>query len=238
MSKSKINSQSILYNVVGTDEAYTPDYGVAPIVKYVKKYADLNNYTIEKPLIVWCPFDLSTSEFVKQLNGKFNNILVTFSHIKYYAKLKSFTWSAKSNYINITNFQYQLAHLSGKDLNTKELAHGKDFFEYEPTNWDIIVSNPPFQNKRKFFERALSFKKPFALIMTNAWLNDSSSKTVFLEANRQLQLLMFNDRMKFTNPDGRPNNKITFSSSYYCCDLLPKDLILYGNLVETQKGHK
>ena len=48
----------------------------------------------------------------------------------------------------------------------------------------------------------------------------------------------FNNRMKFTNPDGRPNNKITFSSSYYCCDLLPKDLILYGNLVETQKGHK
>ena len=101
----------------------------------------------------------------------------------------------------------------------------KDFFNYEPYNWDIIISNPPFKNKRKFFERALSFGKPIALFMTNAWLNDAYSKKVFMEANRQMQLLMFDKRIKFSNPDGRPNNKITFSSSYYCCDFLPRDLI-------------
>ena len=33
---------------------------------------------------------------------------------------------------------------------------GQDFFDYEPHAWDIIVSNPPFTDKRKFFERALS----------------------------------------------------------------------------------
>lgn len=55
----------------------------------------------------------------------------------------------------------------------------KDFFEYDPGQWDIIISNPPFTNKRKFFERALSFWKPFALIMTNTWLNDDSTKTTF-----------------------------------------------------------
>ena len=47
--------------------------------------------------------------------------------------------------------------------------YGYDFFEYEPVKWDIIISNPPFKNKRKFFERALSFNKPFALLMTNTW---------------------------------------------------------------------
>ena len=61
--------------------------------------------------------------------------------------------------------------------------------------------------------------------MTNAWLNDAYSKKVFMEANRQMQLLMFDKRIKFNNPYGNPNNKITFSSSYYCCDFLPKDLI-------------
>ena len=44
----------------------------------------------------------------------------------------------------------------------------------------FIVSNPPFTNKRKYFERALSFNKPFALIMTNAWLNDSAPKQIIL----------------------------------------------------------
>ena len=101
---------------------------------------------------------------------------------------------------------------------------GQDFFTYEPDNWDVIVSNPPFTDKRKFFERAVSFNKPFALIMTNAWLNDSAPKQLFKD--KDLQLLMFDKRMKFNSPDGRPNDKITFSSSYYCWNFLPKQIIM------------
>ena len=99
-----------------------------------------------------------------------------------------------------------------------------DFFDFEPEYWDVIVSNPPFTNKRKFFERALSFNKPFALIMTNTWLNDSAPKQLFKD--KDLQLLMFDKRMKFISPDGRDNSKITFSSSYYCWNLLPKQIIM------------
>ena len=71
------------------------------------------------------------------------------------------------------------------------IKEGEDFFTYEPEHWDVIVSNPPFTNKRKYFERALSFNKPFALIMTNTWLNDSAPKQLFKE--RDLQLLKFSD---------------------------------------------
>ena len=104
------------------------------------------------------------------------------------------------------------------------LDDGKDFFEWEPDNWDILISNPQFTNKRKFFERALSFNKPFALIMTNTWLNDSAPKQLFKD--KDLQLLMFDKRMRFVSPDGRDNKKITFSSSYYCWNFLPKQIII------------
>jgi hypothetical protein len=104
------------------------------------------------------------------------------------------------------------------------ICYGQDFLTYEPDNWDVIVSNPPFTNKRKFFERALSFNKPFALIMTNTWLNDSAPKQLF--KNKDLQLLMFDKRMKFHSPDGRSNDKITFSSSYYCWNFLPQQIIM------------
>ena len=100
----------------------------------------------------------------------------------------------------------------------------QNFFDYEPNEWDIIISNPPFKNKRKFFERAISFNKPFALLMTLAWLNDSAPKQLFMDID--LQLLMFDKRIKYTNPDGRANNKITFSSGYYCFNLLPKQIIM------------
>lgn len=104
------------------------------------------------------------------------------------------------------------------------LSYGQDFYEYEPDSWDVIVSNPPFTNKRHIFERALSFEKPFALVMTNTWLNDSAPKQLF--QTKELQLLMFDKRMRFIMANGEDNKKITFSSSYYCWNFLPKQIIM------------
>lgn len=94
-----------------------------------------------------------------------------------------------------------------------------DFFNYEPKHWDVIVSNPPFKGKREIFQRALSFNKPFALLMTNTWLNDSAPKQLF--EKRDLQLLMFDKRIEFSN-----EKKITFSSSYFCWNFLPKQIVM------------
>lgn len=121
----------------------------------------------------------------------------------------------ESNFVKLISKQNSVTH--------SHISTGQDFFTYEPDNWDVIVSNPPFTNKRKFFERALSFNKPFALIMTNTWLNDSAPKQLF--KGKDLQLLMFDKRMKFIT-DGRSNDKITFSSSYYCWNFLPKQIIM------------
>ena len=111
--------------------------------------------------------------------------------------------------------------------NSVEYSHidyGQDFFEYEPYHWDVIVSNPPFTRKREFFERALSFNKPFALIMGNTWLNDAAPKRLFMD--KDLQMLMFDKRMEFIQPNPKQQGKITFSSSYFCWNFLPKQIIM------------
>lgn len=100
----------------------------------------------------------------------------------------------------------------------------QDFYNYEPRNWDIMISNPPFTNKRKIFERAIMLWKPFALLMTLTWLNDAWPKQVF--KNHDLQLLMFDKRIEFIQPWWWINKKITFSSAYYCHDFLPKQIIM------------
>nr|DAK38107.1 MAG TPA: adenine-specific methyltransferase [Caudoviricetes sp.] len=105
------------------------------------------------------------------------------------------------------------------------IDEGEDFFIYEPEEWDVIVSNPPFTNKRKVFERALSFNKPFALIMTNLWFNDAAPKQLFKD--KDLQLLMFDKRIIFNKEDGTSMGKIiNFSSSYFCWNFLPKQIIM------------
>lgn len=108
---------------------------------------------------------------------------------------------------------------NGFNVVYSHISTGQDFYIYEPEKWDILISNPPFTNKRKIFERALSFNKPFALLMTNTWLNDSAPKQLFKE--KELQLLMFEQRIEYNN-----FKKITFSSSYYCYNFLPKQLIM------------
>lgn len=112
---------------------------------------------------------------------------------------------------------------NGYNVINSHIDYGEDFYTYHPPCWDIMISNPPFTNKRKIFERALSFNKPFALLMSNTWLNDSAPKVLF--QNKDLELIMFRNRIKFMN-NGVVNNKITFSSSFYCHNLLPKQIII------------
>lgn len=103
------------------------------------------------------------------------------------------------------------------------IDYGQDYYEFEPAHWDAMLSNPPFTNKRLIFERALQLGRPFALLMSNTWLNDAAPKDLFM--NKDLQLLMFRNRIKFTN-NGVVNNKITFSTSYYCYNFLPKQILM------------
>lgn len=118
----------------------------------------------------------------------------------------------------------KLIEANGNKVIHSHIDDGRDFYTYEPNEkWDCIISNPPFTNKRLIFERALGFGKPFALMMSNTWLNDSAPKQLFL--TKQLQLLMFDKRIKFLN-NGIVNDKITFSTSYFCYDFLPKDIIM------------
>lgn len=121
--------------------------------------------------------------------------------------------SAFVKVLKANGFKYVNSHID----------YGQDYYTYEPGQWDVMLSNPPFTNKRKIFERAISFGKPFALIMSNTWLNDSAPKVLFRD--KDLQLLMFRNRIKFIN-NGVVNNKITFSSSFYCHNILPKQIIM------------
>lgn len=105
------------------------------------------------------------------------------------------------------------------------LAEGKDFFEYEPDAWDIIVSNPPFSIKDRVLERLYSFNKPFAVLLP---LNSLQGKTRYQYFSQGIQLLSFDARVSYHDKDhmdavvkGSP-----FATAYFCRDLLPKDLII------------
>lgn len=110
----------------------------------------------------------------------------------------------------------------GYNVIYSHISYGQDFYKYEPEEWDVIISNPPFTNKTEIFKRAISFNKPFCLLMSLTWLNDRMPKLLFKDIG--LQLLMFEDRMEFKNQS--KEKPINFSSAYFCRDFLPQQIII------------
>lgn len=110
---------------------------------------------------------------------------------------------------------------NGYKIIHSHISEGKDYYNYEPQNWDVMISNPPFTNKRKIFERAMSFNKPFALLMNIVWLNDKAPKEVF---NNEMQLFLLKERVNFLSPKGESLGRPTFASAFFCRNFLPKDI--------------
>ena len=107
------------------------------------------------------------------------------------------------------------------------IENEQDFYSYEPEEkWDIIISNPHFTNKRKTFERAMSFNKPFALLTNLATFNDKYPLWLFYEKGITPQLLKFDKRIEFKQEENKISKKITFQTGYVCWNFLPKDFIL------------
>ena len=128
---------------------------------------------------------------------------------------------------NEHNYADYLRNKGYKVINTHFDADkkiGSDFLTYIPNfEFDIILDNPPFKNKTKFVERAISFNKPFALFLPINSLGDNGIPTLFIKNKLELQILIPNKRTEFEN---QKNNGISFKTVYICNNILPKQIVL------------
>ncbi len=163
---------------------------------------------------------MSIYNYTKQQNCKLSDERYT----PRYAVLPILKYIPKGSIVwcpfDTQNSEYVIAlKEAGFEVEYSHIFTGQDFFTYEPKYWDIIVSNPPFRRKRQVFERCLNFGKPFALLMSNLWLNDKAPNQVF--KGKDLELLIFDCRVHYNEL-----NQVPFGSSYYCYNFLPKQIIL------------
>ena len=60
--------------------------------------------------------------------------------------------------------------------------------------------------------------------MTMTFMNEAAPVQLF--EDRGLQLLLFDKRIEFIQPNAKQRGKITFNSSYYCWNFLPNDIMM------------
>lgn len=107
------------------------------------------------------------------------------------------------------------------------IDNGEDFFTYKPKEWDVIISNPPYRSKRKFWERALDLGKPFALLLPLNILSDSMINETMDKRSAEFQLLIPDKRMHFyNNKTGRVGHQPTFKATYFGVNLFLEQIIL------------
>lgn len=89
-------------------------------------------------------------------------------------------------------------------------------------NIDVIITNPPYSKKDKFLKKCYEIGKPFALLLPVSSLQGKARGQMFAENG--IEILVLNNRIDFTGK-GSPH----FGVAWFCCNLLPKELIFFEN---------
>lgn len=111
-----------------------------------------------------------------------------------------------------------------------DIDMGHDMFAYAPSpeDYDIIVTNPPFQGKRRILERLYELGKPFAVLMPTMALN-SNPVRLLLKADADWGILMPPKSINYIpgdHPDAatltkKPKGSRSFFHSSWFCHKVP-----------------
>ena len=110
-----------------------------------------------------------------------------------------------------------------------DLITGNNFFEYEPDNWDCIVTNPPYSIKYQWLERCYKLDKPFALLLPIETLGAKTAQELF-EAHG-IEIMLLNKRINFKMPNkGWEATGAPFPVAWFTWRLNMGNQLIYGKI--------
>ena len=100
----------------------------------------------------------------------------------------------------------------------------KNFFEYEPEEYDCIISNPPFSLKDEILKRLYELNKPYAMLLPIPSLQ-GQKRFLYI---KDCEALIFDKRINYYKDykTKEIQKGVSFGSFYLCRKMLPEKLIL------------
>ena len=114
---------------------------------------------------------------------------------------------------------------NGFTVVNSHIDYGQDFFKYEPEKFDVILTNPPYENKRAFIERAESFNKPYAFLLPATIINDSILNDIYGDMSEMTCLIPDKRIRFFNNAKGEVGTQPTFKAAYIGRNFFTKQII-------------
>lgn len=159
----------------------------------------------------------------KNLNDEFYTPRYAIKPLLKYLKKYEIIWCP---FDTKESFFVKLLEEDGHKVIYSHIDLGKDFFKYEPSNYDCIVSNPPYSLKSEVFERLFLLKKPFAMLVGVVGIFESQKRFNMFK-NNEFEIMYFNKRISYFRDykDEKPMLNPPFSSVYITKNILPKQIV-------------
>lgn len=100
---------------------------------------------------------------------------------------------------------------AGYNVVTSHIENNEDFFEFEPKEYDMIITNPPYSKKDQFLKRTFELNKPFMFLLPLTALEGIERGKMF--DKNGIQLLIPNKRFNF-KPEKQSG--AWFQTSWFC----------------------
>jgi hypothetical protein len=111
----------------------------------------------------------------------------------------------------------------GLNVVCTDIKDGFDFFRYEPVfDYDVIVTNPPFNRRIEFLKRCYSIGKPFCLLMPTIFTIDMG----ILFRHYGIEMLVITRRLRFIK-DGKKSTSAPFSVAWFCRYVIDEKLVFF-----------
>lgn len=115
---------------------------------------------------------------------------------------------------------------NGYTVINSHIDDGLDFFEYEPDNWDIILSNPPYSKRNEILKRVFGFNKPFALLMNTNGLFDSGVRWNLFNEFNDFSLFYLKGRVNYMKEYGKiEKSSPPFQSAYITSGIFSEKIV-------------
>ncbi len=117
----------------------------------------------------------------------------------------------------------KLIRQAGHRVIATHIDNGENFFDYEPEEYDCIISNPPFSIKDDIIKRLWELNKPYAILLPIPALQGQKRFPYM----KDCEALIFDRRINYyTTAEKKEIQKgVSFASFYLCRKFLPEKLI-------------